>query len=172
MLRKSIYSAVVVVCLVGASSACSSDEPAKPEPTATVQPAAGEPTREEGAAKYLEIVAPSNAALEKCLPVLNPLRTSGESTPGDFPKLREACEGVPSANRKFADELTKASWPAEAQKSVNQLVDELRASQLGWEGVATAANHEDLFDPKYPLPDDGGGASKLRAHLGLPDVEE
>lgn len=134
---------------------------------------AGEkPTRKEGAAKYLKIVAPFNDELDKCLPLLNPLLESGESSSSDLPKIRKACAGVPEANRTFAEALTKNTWPAEAQSSVNQLVDELRADQLGWQGIAKARTHQDLFDPKYPLTEDGTGASMVRAHLGLPAVEE
>ncbi|WP_371666005.1 hypothetical protein OG306_33295 [Streptomyces sp. NBC_01241] len=165
----------IAALLAVGTVACSSEpSPSVPAPSSSsaAEAANGEPTRKEGAAKYLEIVAPSNAELDKCLPVLNPLRTSGESKSRDFPKLRKACAGVPAANRKFADDLSRASWPAEAQKSVDQLVDELRAAQLAWEGVAKANNHDDLFDPKYPLPDDGTAAAMVRAHLGLPAVED
>src|SRR5690606_31171843 len=97
--------------------------------------------------------------------VLNPILESGESTSSDFPKLREACKDMPEANRTFADELSKAKWPAEAQNAINQLVDEVRADQLAWQEVSEVRTHEGLIDPEYPLSGDGEAASLVRAHL-------
>jgi hypothetical protein len=165
-------AAVVGVTAVGCSSDPVPKTEPKPAPTATVDSVSGEPTRKEGAAKYLKIVAPFNDELDKCLPVLNPLLESGESSSSDLPKIRKACAGVAEANRKFAEALTKTAWPTEAQSSISQLVDELHADQLAWQGIAKVRNHQDLFDPKYPLTEDGTAADMVRAHLGLPAVEK
>lgn len=174
MIRKSIYTVAVVVSLGLTSSACSSDEPAKPAPSkaAPVSPVAEEVTREQGAEKYLSLVKPFNEALGKCTEVMNPLMDSQASSPEDFPKLQAACKSMPEANRKFADELAKAKWPAEAQESISLLVDEVRVDQLAWQEVSEAKTHEDLFNPDHPLSEDGPAAGLVRAHLGLPPVEE
>ncbi|MGC9439278.1 hypothetical protein [Streptomyces sp. WG5] len=176
MSRKSVYAVAGVVSLAVTLVACSSDEPAEPKttasPTQAVSPSADKVSREEGATQYMKLVAPFNEALEKCSKVLNPLLDSGESSPSDFPSLREACKGMPEANRSFADGLSKAKWPEEAQESVKLLVDEVQADQLAWQGVSEARSHEDVFDPKYPLTEDGVAAGLVRAHLGLPPVEE
>ncbi|MEU9258999.1 hypothetical protein AB0D68_10995 [Streptomyces sp. NPDC048212] len=169
----------VAALLAAGSVACSSEPSAEPAPSvspSSSSPAAeaanGELTRKQGAAKYLEIVEPFNKALEKCVPSYNPLLEAGESSPSDFPKIRSACSEMPEANRKFAEELTKVSWPAEAKDSIGQLVDEVRAEQLPWQGMSEVREHSDLFDPEYPLHDDGPAAGMVRAHLGLPANEE
>jgi hypothetical protein len=117
-------------------------------------------------------VEPFNRELDRCLPVLNPILESGSASSDAVPKVRTACSGVADANRQFAVSLGQVSWPSEARESVNQLVDELHADQLAWEGVGKAKTVSDLVDPKYPLTEDGGGADLVRAHLGLPPVEE
>lgn len=174
-MRKSIYILSVIVSVGVGSVACSSDEPAKPEPTKTavqtVSPEADTVTREQGADQYLKLVAPFNEALGSCVEVMNPLLEAGATSPSDFPELRKACKDIPEANRTFANELEKATWPAEAQKSISQMVDELRADQLAWQEVSEVRTHEDLFDPKYPLTEDSGTADLVRARLGLPPVE-
>lgn len=176
MNRKVINSVSAAVLLGIASVACSSDEPAKSEPSKTPTSAAstssGEMTRKEGADQYLKLVAPFNEALGSCVGVMNPLLEAGATSPSDFPKLREACKDIPEANRTFANELEKATWPAEAQASISQMVDELRADQLAWQEVSEVRTHEDLFDPKYPLTEDSGTADLVRARLGLPPVED
>lgn len=178
MNRKSVYTATAVVLLALGSASCSSeDEPAKPKVTASpsvkeVSPAADTPTRKEGATQYLKLVAPFNEALEKCTKVMNPLMDSQASSPDDFPKLRAACKGMPEANRTFADDLSKSKWPAEAEEAIGQLVDEVRADQLAWQEVSEVKTHEDLFSPDHPLSEDGPAAGLVRAHLGLPPVEE
>lgn len=175
-MRKSIYTLTVIVSVGVTAVACSSDEPAKPEPatssTAEVRPTADTVTREEGADQYLKLVAPFNEELDKCVPAYNRLLDASRITSSDFSKLREDCKDIPEANRTFADELTKAKWPEEAQESVAQLVDEVRADQLAWQEVSEVQTHDDLFDPKYPLTEDGPAAGLVRAHLGLPPVEE
>lgn len=178
MNRKSVYTATAVVLLaLGAVSCSSEDEPAKPKVTASpsvkeVSPAADTPSRDQGASQYLKLVAPFNEALEKCSKVLNPLLDSEESTSSDFPKVRAACKDMPEVNRKFADELSKAKWPAEAAEAVSALVDEVRADQLAWQEVSEVRTHEDLFNPDHPLSEDGPAAGLVRAHLGLPPVED
>lgn len=179
MYSKSVRSVFVAALLAAGSVACSSEPSAEPAPSvspSSSSPAAeaanGELTRKQGAAKYLEIVEPFNKALNKCVPSYNPLLEAGESSPSDFPKIRAACSGMPGANRKFAEDLTKTTWPSEAQESVSQLVDEVRADQLAWQGMSEVRTHSDLFEPEYPLHDDGPAAGMVRAHLGLPANEE
>ncbi|WP_157875607.1 MULTISPECIES: hypothetical protein [unclassified Streptomyces] len=175
---KTVRISSIAALLVASLVACSSEPAAEPAPEApssspTADAVNGEPTREEGAKKYKEIVASLNKELDRCLPVFNPLVESGESSSSDLSKLRTACAGVPKANRKFGDDLTKATWPAEAQEAIDQLVDEVRADQLGWQEVSEVRTHDDLFNPKYPLAEDDGSAADLvRARLGLPSVEE
>ncbi|MEU0912156.1 hypothetical protein [Streptomyces althioticus] len=174
MNRKAVHAAIAVVLLGLASVACSSSEPAKtePSPSPTVNTSSDKVTREQGATQYLKLVAPFNEALGSCVSEMNPLLEAGSTTPSDFPKLREACKDIPEANRTFANELEKATWPAEAQESISQMVDELRADQLAWQEVSEVRTHEELFDPKYPLKEDSGTADLVRARLGLPPVEE
>ncbi|AWN05270.1 hypothetical protein SEA_IBANTIK_46 [Streptomyces phage Ibantik] len=187
MYRKSVYTATAVVLLALGSVSCSSDEPAKPKVTASpsvkeVSPAADTPsgssqkstapTREQGAAQYLKLVAPYNEAFEKCAKVMNPLLNSQASSPDDFPKVRAACKDIPEANRTFADDLSKAKWPAEAAEAVSALVDEVRTDQLAWQEVSEVKTHGDLFNPDHPLSEDGPAAGLVRAHLGLPPVED
>lgn len=165
----------LVVGLVALGAGCSSEQSdpkpsSSPSVSASVSPAVV--TREQGAEQYLKLVEPFNKALEKCSAVLNPLLESEESTSSDFPKVREACKGMPEANRAFADELSKDKWPAEAEEAVGQLVDEVRADQLAWQEVSEVKTHEDLFNPDHPLSEDGPAAGLVRAHLGLPPVEE
>lgn len=175
-MRKSIYTLAVIVSVGVSSVACSSDEPAKPEPTKSAvqsaSPTTDTVTRKQGADQYLKLVAPFNEELDKCVPTYNRLLDATRITSSDFSKLREVCKGIPEANRTFADELTKAKWPEEAQESVNQLVDEVRADQLAWQEVSEIETHDDLFDPEYPLTEDGPAAGLVRAHLGLPPAEE
>ncbi|MEU0098302.1 hypothetical protein [Streptomyces sp. NPDC006267] len=171
------FASLTATLLALAASGCSADTTAQGKPAAapTVTAATADvtdPTRKQGAAKYLEIVGPHNKALDKCLPVLNPLLESGESSPSDFGKLRAVCADVPETNRQFADSLSKITWPAEARGAATQLADELRADQLAWQGVAEVRTPDDLFNPKYPLTENGPGADLMRAHLGLPTVEE
>lgn len=173
-----MYVLATVISLGLTSVACTSDEPAKTEPTKSEAPAqsanttADEPTRKQGADQYLKLVEPFNKELDKCVPTYNRLLDASRITSSDFSELRSGCKGLPEANRKFADELAKAKWPAEAQESVNQLVDEVRADQLAWQEVSEVRTHEDLFNPKHPLSEDGPAAGLVRAHLGLPPVEE
>ncbi|MFE8916856.1 hypothetical protein [Streptomyces globisporus] len=175
---KTVRISIIAALLAAGSVACSSEPPAEPAPAPTSSsPTAdavnGEPTREEGAKQYQKIVAPLNKEFDKCLPVYNPLIESGESNSSHLSKLRTACAGVPEANRKFGDDLAKSAWPAEAQEAIDQLVDEVRADQLGWQEISDVRTHEDLFNPKYPLAEDDGSAADLvRARLGLPSVEE
>lgn len=165
----------LVVGLVALGAGCSSEEPA-PEPSsspsvsAPVSPAAL--SREDAGQKYLKLVKPLNEQYDKCLPVLNPILESGSAMMGEVSKVREACSGVAEANRTFAVELGKVSWPSEARESVGQLIDELHADQLAWEGVGKAKTLSDLLEPEYPLTEDGDAAGLVRAHLGLPPVED
>jgi hypothetical protein len=165
----------LVVGLVALGAGCSSEQSdpkpsSSPSVSASVSPAAV--TREQGAEQYLKLVEPFNEALEKCTKVMNPLLESGETTSSDFPKVREACKGMPEANRKFSEGLSQAKWPEEAEGSIKDLVDEVQADQLAWKGVSEVRTHEDLLDPKYPLTEDGPAAGLVRAHLGLPPVED
>ncbi|MEU0159005.1 hypothetical protein ABZ154_09220 [Streptomyces sp. NPDC006261] len=121
---------------------------------------------------YLKLVSPFNEAFEKCLKVYNPLMEAGATSPSDFPKVRSACADIPGENRKFSEGLVKGKWPTEAQSSVSQLADEVRADQLAWQEIAKARVHDDLFDPKYPLTEDTETAGLVRAHLGLPAAED
>lgn len=178
MIRKSVYTATAVALLALGSVSCSSeDEPAKPKEAASpsvkeVSPAADTMTRKQGADQYVKLVAPFNEELDKCLPVLNPVLESGSAMMGEVSKVRKSCSGVGSANRTFAEELTKAKWPAEAEEAVGQLVDELHADQLAWDEIGKAKSLTDLLEPEYPLTEDGPAAGLVRAHLGLPPVEE
>ncbi|MEU0952816.1 hypothetical protein ABZ353_10805 [Streptomyces niveus] len=163
-----------MVALTIASVGCSSEEPAesKPQTTATAEAAVTEPTRKQGADQYEEIVKQFNEALEKCVPSYSSILESGESTPSDFPKIRAACSDMPGANRQFAEDLTSSSWPSEAQKSVDLLADEVRAEQLAWQELSEVRGHEGLFDPKHGFNEETTTADMVRAHLGLPAVEE
>ncbi|MFI8186996.1 hypothetical protein ACIF70_41965 [Actinacidiphila glaucinigra] len=182
-MSKKVMAAALVLAAVGSMSACSGDGAAKPvatspKPVSSAPSAVASPvadrllTREEGAKKYLELVKPYNDELDKCMKVARPLWDKLSSTPDDFPKVRSACAGMGKVNRKFADDLGKVKWPAEAQADINTLIDENRADQLGWDELAKVRNHEDFFDPKHPLSEDGVAAPLVRAHLGLPPVED
>ncbi|WP_141754265.1 hypothetical protein [Streptomyces agglomeratus] len=145
--------------------------PASTTPTASASPKAL--TREEAGKKYLELVKPVNAMLDKCyFGKVLPLLESGGSTSADFPKIRKACAGMGKANRTFADDLEAVKWPAAARKDVGRLIDEKRADQLAWEEIEKVRTHEDLFNPKYPLTDASEAAALVRAHLGLPPRSE
>ncbi|MFJ1700464.1 hypothetical protein ACIOHC_36335 [Streptomyces sp. NPDC088252] len=129
-------------------------------------------TRKEGGQKYLELVKPYNDALDKCMGLVGPIMESMASSPDDFPKIRKACAAMPDATRQFAAGLEAQKWPAEARKDIARLVDENRADQLAWEGLAKVRVHDDLFNPKYPFNEDGDAAALVRAHLGLPPRED
>lgn len=156
----------LVVSLGTALVGCSEDKPAKQEPSSVGV------TRSQGAAIYTKLVAPYNRELEKCNKVLNPLLDAEEASSKDLSHLRSACGEMPEVNRTFADGLSNSKWPAEAAESIGQLVDEVRADQLPWKGVAAAQSPDDLYNPKYPLTENGPAAGLVRAHLGLPAVEE
>jgi hypothetical protein len=175
---KSTRVSALVIGLVVLGVGCSSEEQPAPtnssksvsSPTTQASPTAL--TREQGAEKYLELVEPYNEGLDKCLPVVNPILDEGIVKSGDFSKIRKACKDMPSVNRQFADEVGKVPWPAEAQESISLLIDETRADQLAWQELSEVETEDDLFDPKYPLTQDGEAAGLVRAHLGLPPVEE
>lgn len=153
---------------------CSSEHHHKPAPapSPTTKASSGKLTRDQGAKRYIELVTPYNKALDACTTVLDPVTESEQANSSDLSKIRKACAGIPAANREFADSLTKVSWPAEAQGSVDELVDEVRADQLAWQEISKADSPDDLFSPKYPLTEDGPGADLVRAHLGLPSTKE
>ncbi|MGH3585479.1 MAG: hypothetical protein ACRDQ0_04060 [Pseudonocardia sp.] len=178
---RGVFAAVVAGALALTASACSTGHTATPpaaSPTASVTAAAvdsAELTREQGAEKYLEIIGALNDSMDKCMPVLNGVLDDGDSSLSALRKIRTACADMPKTNRQFADDLSSITWPAEARDGVGQLVDELRADQLAWQEIADARTEDDIFDPTYPLTEDGNGADLVRAHLGLPgreDVEE
>jgi len=174
------FAALAAGLLVLTASGCSTDRAAPPAPAAAPTAKATtvdstELTREQGAAKYLEIVKPNNDALDKCMPVLNRVWDSGEAPLADLRKIRTACADIATTNRQFADDLASTTWPAEARDAAAQLVDELRADQLAWQEIAEARTEDDILNPTYPLTEDGDGAELIRAHLGLPareDIEE
>lgn len=181
--RANATSGLLVAAVAGVlaitASACSADRGDPPHaaaaPEAGVTAAAvdsAELTREEAAARYLEIVAASNSAMDKCMPVLNRIWDANEASLADLRKVRAACEDMPKANRQFADDLTSTTWPAEARNAAGQLADELRADQLAWQEIADASTEDDILDPTYPLTEDGPGADLIRAHLGLPARED
>lgn len=179
--RINTVGSTLVVLAVGllalTSSGCSTDHAVPPPPAAapTATAAAAdsvELTRQQGAAKYLEIVKPHNDALDKCMPALNVAWDSGAATLSDLRKIRTACAEIATTNRQFADDLTSITWPAEARDAAAQLVDEIRADQLAWQEIADARTENDIIDPTYPLTEDGDGAELIRAHLGLPAVED
>lgn len=180
---------VALVAAVGLTACSSGDEPVEsaPSSSSSSSPASdakasatpsesGEPkalTRKEGAAKYLEIVKPFNDEMDRCyFKLVYPVLESMSSGPDDYPKIRKDCAEMGDANRKFAKDLEAVKWPAEAQESINMLVDQTRADQLAWDEMARVRTHDDLFNPKFPLQEDGGAAGLVRAHLGLPPVEE
>ena len=174
-LMKTTRALALVVGLVALGVGCSSEEPAPgptqtPTITAPASPAAL--SREDAGQKYLGLVEPFNTQLDKCLPVLNPVLESGSAMMGEVSKVRKSCSGVAEANRTFAVELGKVSWPSEAGESVGQLIDELHADQMAWEGIGKAKSLSDLLEPEYPLTEDGPAAGLVRAHLGLPPVED
>ncbi|WP_371602308.1 hypothetical protein OG345_05310 [Streptomyces sp. NBC_01220] len=172
-----MLAALVASVLAVTATACSTDGATPPPPAAAPTAAAtavdsAELTREEGAAKYLDIVKPHNDALDKCMPVLNDVWDSDEAPLADLRKIRSACVDIATTNRQFADDLASITWPIEARDAATQLVDELRADQLAWQEIADARTEDDILDPTYPLTEDGDGAELIRAHLGLPAVED
>jgi hypothetical protein len=177
--------AVSAAALLGTLTACgggAKDDSVNPEKAVSSPPSSVAPstagnkllTREEGARKYEEIVKPFNAtAFDKCWKVVGPIYDASESSPDDFPKIRKACGDVGKANRRFANDLEALKWPAEAQASVDKLVDEIRADQMAWDELAKVRQHDDLFNPEHPFQqEEGTGADLVRAHLGLPPREE
>lgn len=169
--------AALIAGLLLTASGCSTDHAAPPPPaaapTATAAAAdSAERTREQGAAKYLEIVTPINAGMDKCLPVLNPVLDSEEASPSDLREIRAACADMPKVNRQFAEDLASNAWPAEAREAIGQLIDETRFDQLAWQDAATARTTDELFDPSHPFSEDDTAADLVRAHLGLPASED
>ncbi|MFF7676635.1 hypothetical protein [Actinacidiphila glaucinigra] len=181
-MSKKVMAAALVLVAVGSVSACSGDGAARPvaaspkpvssAPSAAVSPAADRLlTRKEGAKKYLELVTPYNDELDKCTKIVNRLWESQSSTPDDFPKVRSACADMGKLNRKFADDLGKVKWPAEAQADIRTLIDEHRADQLAWDDLAKVRTHEQFFNPDHAL-NESTAAPLVRAHLGLPPVKD
>ncbi|MEV6119217.1 hypothetical protein AB0M23_01585 [Streptomyces sp. NPDC052077] len=160
----------MALLMVTGLAACSSEKAAEPAPSRSTAEAPKALTREQGAEKYTEIVSPYNRALGKCMAKYNPVWDSQLVSSADLPEIRSACREMPEANREFVARLEETPWPPEVRKAVGQLVDELQADQLAWDGLADVQGPMDVFQPKYPLHEDGPAADLVRAHLGLPGI--
>ncbi|MBO0900860.1 hypothetical protein J1G43_12890 [Cellulomonas sp. zg-ZUI22] len=126
-----------------------------PSPTPTVM------SKEQAGAKYLELVAPSNA-------LVAPFNAALEAD--DVATVRTLCAQSATAYRGFADGLIAAQWPAEVQPAVDRLVTDLAGEISAFATAGASETDDQLWAALNARPAPSGAGQEIRMLLGLGNV--
>lgn len=167
--RRSV-AVLALILLVSGCGATQQHPPAPPAGQQTASPAPS-PTPSElslaqAKARYLEIVAPYNTALEK----LESAANAGRS----WTVVRTLAGKVAEANAAHARQLRATPWPAELHAPMAALLVETDAAQRYWQRAAQAKSAEELGRAIRAAAGHSGKtpATQIRAKLGLPPYSE
>lgn len=132
-------------------------------------PAASSPSElsvADAGKRYLEIVAPYNAALEE----LETAAQSGES----WTALRNRAAKVAQANEQHGKALRDVNWPAQVRGPMAALLAEIDAAQPYWLRASQAKTADEFLTEVKAAASHGGTtpANEIRAALGLPGYTE
>ena len=186
-MTRLVRLALLLSAALVASAACGGDENDRQARAASESPPVsattlGSPSastagvsREQAAQRYLALVAPNNAAVDrfkkKCGADHDFMVDGGDSfkTVGQMlANLRECCATRAEADRQFAAGLRKAQWPAEARADVENLARSADAAAYSLDQAAKAQSMEEYLEAAETYPKDDRTADLVRAHLGLP----
>jgi len=117
-------------------------------------------------ARYLEIVAPYNEALE----ALETAANGGKS----WTAVRTLAGKVAQTNAAHAEALRAIAWPEPVREPMAALLAEADAAQRHWERAASAKGAEELAGAIRDAARRSGAkqAGKVREALGLPPYRE
>lgn len=168
MRRSAVSLVVAVLALAGcaatpqpASMGSTSGTPtAIAAATPTPTPTPTDISAKDAGAKYLLLVAPSNAAV----PAWNQAVKAA-----DYATLRTLAPQQAADYRTFADGLVAADWPDAAQSTVDDLVGELASQIPIYLGLAASTTDDEAIGYLNSFPSTSS-AQKLRILLGLGNV--
>jgi hypothetical protein len=129
-------------------------------PTPTPTPTPTDISAKDAGAKYLLLVAPSNAAA----PAWNQAVKAA-----DYATLRTLAPQRAADYRTFADGLVAADWPDAAQSTVDALVGELASQIPIYLGLAASTTDDEAIGYLNSFASTSS-AQKLRILLGLGNV--
>lgn len=136
-------------------------ETTRPAPTPTASPTPAAMSKEEAGAKYLELVAPSNALVE-------PFNAAAAAN--DTAQVRALSAQQAEAYRAFADGLVAAQWPPEVQGAVDRLVTALAGDIAAFATAGASETDDQLWAALNARPAPSSAGQEIRILLGLENV--
>lgn len=159
-----------ILAILIACSACGGEAPAAPSvspPSVGAAPSSSHPTtvvltKAQAAARYLRIVRPYNAALERFQTAAH----AGQS----WVRLRTLAGRIGTANATQIKALRATRWPAGARKRVTALISVSTRAGRYWHAAATATTPDRFRTAVLQAARLSGKpeATALRRTLGLP----
>lgn len=171
-MRKLIVAATIAAAVVMAtgctggtsesSATSSASKTTSTTPTPTPSPTPTQMTVQQAGEYYLQIVAPSNAALDE-------LKKAAAATPPNLDNIKAKAAAKRDADWQFAKNMQSARWPSEVGTGPQDLAN-LVISQNGIYSSMSIAQSLDQFESTWDtMPGDGGNiANQLRMKLNLP----
>ncbi len=172
----SVSGATVLALSLSAcgESSGASTAPTDPNPTATSAPAEPTPTpeqvasptptapsRDEAAARYLELASASNEVL---------VGLSDAFQAEDLPELRKQATLYADALRTFCDGLIAYAWPDDVQPAVDALIADVSDNVVMLRSLATTTSEDETWAVWNTYTPTGSPQQEVRTRLGLDDV--
>jgi hypothetical protein len=157
---------VLALTLLIAGCAGTSENAAAGQQAQSVAPSPAALSTAEAGKRYLEIVAPYNAALEE----LESAAQAGES----WAKLRTRAAKVAQTNQEHGQALRAIVWPEPVRAPMAALLAQIDAAQAHWQRAAQAKTADEFATEVRAAAGYSGAqaASEVRAALGLPAYSE
>lgn len=161
---------IAVLTLTLLAAGCGGAQEEAPAAQQAASPATSSASAElslaDASARYLEIVAPYNTAVEE----FEDAAQSGQS----WTKLRDLAAKVAQANKAHGQLLRDTAWPAQVREPMAALLTEIDAAQPYWEKAAQAKTEKELTDAVLAAVEHSGAkqAGAVRQALGLPPYTE
>lgn len=144
------------------------------ESTTTTTAAETTTTLPDYGAQYLALVAPANCATGNYAAAIDALGLSATSTLNELdaaiPTLAPLAQITAEQFVAFYEGLVAATWPADAQAEIDDLVAEVTGEAAHWSNMGSATTWLEFAAAREPLvvlQEQSKAAAVVRAHLGL-----
>lgn len=139
---------------------------ATPDSSPAPTPEVAEPTKEEAAQQYLDLVQPVNDVIGGNQDAWNKAFDAN-----DWQQMSALAAASLDAERAFADGLIDASWPEDVAPLVDKMVSQTATEMAWYAGLANATTETDFWNAFGAGGDfDRSSAQELRIRLGLDNV--